>query len=310
MTLCLFNSWTSTNSAMATSFAEAGPSTPTSLGEGSSTLPPLPPPPPIPFRRPGKSILKEPPPPPAKFFSFSTFSKLLPTQSSNAVQPGNGLTNGDESKGIRGTPLKRAHFILPSLSTTYPIWSGNPPASLNLQQEKAEIEERERGRRARLVSGNSVASFHSGCSGPQDDWWSIEKVEQFYKECCWGREEPIDPKVVSAIKVGRVPCNVVHHKASSSRSCFNLQAAGGSPRALDLNGIHFDLGAATALSDLLTIEWGLRRLTLKDCDFTDTVRFLLKCGHRTYRTTCTGTQTHPPHASDPKFSPAPIIGKQ
>lgn len=208
--------------AMATSSAEAGPSTPTALGEGSSSLPPLPPPPPIPFRRPGKSILKEPPPPPAKFFSFTTLSKLLPSQSHNPAQPGNGLTNGDESKGIRGTPLKRAHFILPSLSTTYPIWSGNPPASLGLQQEKVEIEERERGRRARLVRGNSVTSFHSGRSGPQEEWWNIEKVEQFYKECCWGREEPIDPKVVVAIKVGRVPCYFGNRNAGSSRSCFGL----------------------------------------------------------------------------------------
>lgn len=188
---------------MATSHAQAGPSSPGGifLAEGTSTMAPLPPPPPIPFRKPGRSILKQPPPPQPKFFSFSTLSKLLPNQ---PTQGSSGLAPVDDGgKGIRGTPLKRAHFILPSLSTTYPIWSGNPPASPTLKQEKADIEERERGRRARLVRGNSITSLHAAAasSGSTEDYWSLEKVEQFYKECCLGREEPIDLRVVAAIKV-------------------------------------------------------------------------------------------------------------
>ena len=162
---------------------------------------PLPPPPPIPFRRPGRSILKQPPPPQPKFFSFSTIKTFLPNQ---AQSPAAAEVTDDGGKGIRGTPLKRAHFILPSLSTTYPIWSGNPPASPSLNQEKAEIEDRERTRRARLVRGNSVSSLRSlaqNGNSHADEFWSLERVEQFYKECCLGREELIDLRIVSAIKV-------------------------------------------------------------------------------------------------------------
>ena len=187
----------------ASSHSPAGPSSPSPLflGEGTSVAP-LPPPPPIPFRKPGRSILKQPPPPQPKFFSFSTFSKLLPNQSPQFQGPVGPPDDG--GKGIRGTPLKRAHFILPSLSTTYPIWSNNPPASPSLEQEKADIEQRERTRRARLVRGNSVSSLRSTSLSnlsTSDDFWSLEKVEQFYKECCLGREEPIDLRVLAAIKV-------------------------------------------------------------------------------------------------------------
>lgn len=230
---------------MATSSAQAGPSSPggSFIGQGVSNLPP---PPPIPFRKPGRSILKQPPPPQPKFFSFSTIKTFLPTQSQS---PAANEVTDDGGKGIRGTPLKRAHFILPSLSTTYPIWSGNPPASPSLNQEKAEIEERERTRRARLVRGNSVSSLRSLAQNGNthaDNFWSLDRVEQFYKECCLGREEPIDLRVVNAIK-----------------------AAGAMPRTLDLSGTHLDVNSATALSDLLTIEWGLRKLALKECDLDD-----------------------------------------
>ncbi|KAG8824252.1 hypothetical protein FRC17_009140 [Serendipita sp. 399] len=235
---------------MATSSAQAGPSSPggSFLAEGTSTMTPLPPPPPIPFRRPGPSILKHPPPPQPKFFSLSTIKTFLPNQMQSPSSP---TVYDDGGKGIRGTALKRAHFILPSLSTTYPIWSGNPPASPALEREKADIEERERIRRSRLVRGNSVTSLRSlslNSLSATDEFWSLEKVEQFYKECCLGRDEPIDLRVVSAIKAS---------------------AAGSSPRSLILSNVTLDVHSATALSDCLTIEWGLRKLVLKDCELED-----------------------------------------
>ncbi|KAG8785188.1 hypothetical protein FRC20_001275 [Serendipita sp. 405] len=207
---------------------------------------PLPPPPPIPFRTPGPSILKHPPPPQPKFFSLSTIKTFLPNQMQSPSSPN---VYDDGGKGIRGTALKRAHFILPSLSTTYPIWSGNPPASPSLEREKADIEERERMKRARLVRGNSVTSLRSlSLHSPSttEEFWSLEKVEQFYKECCLGRDEPIDLRIVSAIK-----------------------AAGSTPRSLQLSNVTLDIHSAMALSDCLTIEWGLRKLVLKDCELED-----------------------------------------
>lgn len=44
-----------------------------------------------------------------------------------------------------------------------------------------------------------------------------------------------------------------------------------SPRALDLSGIQLTPHAAAALSDILTIEWGLRKLVLRECDLDELV---------------------------------------
>ena len=132
---------------------------------------------------PGKSILKRPPPTPQSF--FYRISKFLPTQS----QPQ--LTTGDEARTLR-----RAHFILPELVTIYPISAANPPSTPTLKEEKRSIEQREAERRQRVVRGNSVSQ-----GGDPDDWWSLEKVESFYKECCASRDEPPAPEISAAFKV-------------------------------------------------------------------------------------------------------------
>ena len=132
---------------------------------------------------PGKSILKRPPPAQQSF--FSRISKFLPTQS----QPQ--LTTGDDARA-----LKRAHFILPELVTVYPISSANPPSTPTLKEEKKSIEQREAERRRRVVRGNSVSQ-----GGDPDEWWSLEKVESFYKECCSSRDEPPSEEISAAFKV-------------------------------------------------------------------------------------------------------------
>lgn len=38
----------------------------------------------------------------------------------------------------------------------------------------------------------------------EDGWWSLDKVETFYTECCAGREEVANPNVSAALHV-RVP---------------------------------------------------------------------------------------------------------
>lgn len=133
---------------------------------------------------PGKSILKRPPPPQQSLFSRIT--RFLPTQTS----PQNA---NDESK-----PLKRAHFILPEIAIVYPISSINPPSTPTLKDEKQAIEDRERERRKRVVRGSP--------SGQEfDEWWSMDKVESFYRECCVGCDEQPDPAIKAALKVGMTP---------------------------------------------------------------------------------------------------------
>ncbi|EJF63717.1 RNI-like protein [Dichomitus squalens LYAD-421 SS1] len=183
---------------------------------------------------PGKSILKRPPPPQQSFFSLARLSKLLPTQTQ---QPS--ATNDETST------LKRAHFILPEMTTVYPILAANPPSTPTLKEEKKSIEERELERRKRIVRGNSISTD----SSQGDDWWTMEKVEAFYRECCVGREEAPDPAISAAFK----------------------RAASTHPRTIDFSGIQLNLGVASVLSDVFTIEWGLRKLVFKECDLDDII---------------------------------------
>jgi protein phosphatase 1 regulatory subunit 37 len=136
---------------------------------------------------PGRSILKKPPPPNPSLLSRLT--KFLPNQ--HTV---NAPALADESKTLR-----RAHFILPELVTVYPISAINPPSTPTLKDEKRAIEERELERRRRVVRGNSVSS------SDQDEFWSMERVEVFYRECCASREDAPVPEISNALKARTCP---------------------------------------------------------------------------------------------------------
>ncbi len=41
---------------------------------------------------------------------------------------------------------------------------------------------------------------------------------------------------------------------------------------LDLTSVKLTFDAATALADVFTMEWGLRKLILRDCDLDEAVR--------------------------------------
>jgi protein phosphatase 1 regulatory subunit 37 len=145
---------------------------------------------------PGKSILKKAPPPPPPLFSLSRFtSKLLPP----APPP------PADDDGRRA--LKRAHFILPQLATVYPISAALPPHTPTTQDERRAVEAREGERRRRVVRGNSVSysitSNEEDAAAPaeEDDYWPMDKVHGFYRECCEGREDFPHPRISAAFKV-------------------------------------------------------------------------------------------------------------
>ena len=196
---------------------------------------------------PGKSILKRPPPAQQSF--FSRISKFLPTQTQPQV------TTGDETK-----TLKRAHFILPELVTVYPISAANPPSTPTLREEKRSIEQREAERRRRVVRGDSVSQ-----EGDPDEWWTLEKVESFYRECCASRDDPLSVEISAAFKV-------LDYLLSCTRLILCQNAARISPRTVDFSGVQLNPTSAAILSDVFTIEWGLRRLTFKECGLDDRVR--------------------------------------
>ncbi|KAG8979777.1 hypothetical protein FRB94_011521 [Tulasnella sp. JGI-2019a] len=229
----------------------SGPTASTATEEhpvaGPSTSPPpqYVPPKPIAPKGPLRPILKRPPPPPQPFFSsfrsvLNIGSKFLPpaAPTPQATTAANGNGNGS----LNGTPqanghaaedqsLRRAHFIVPHLTTTYLISSAAPPSTPGLSEAIRDIEDREAERRLK----------DSGIEGTN---WSLERIEEFYRECCRLRDETVLVPVVRSIQLaGIIP-----------------------PRVLDLTGIKLSPFSATALADTLSMEWGLRKLVLKDCD--------------------------------------------
>lgn len=87
--------------------------------------------------------------------------------------------------------LKRAHFILPHLSTVYPISSGAPPSSSELTIARAEIDARTNAQREKEKEEGAGA-------------WSLGRIEDFYRECCRLREEQVLGGVVGALRVSRL----------------------------------------------------------------------------------------------------------
>ncbi|KAJ3888987.1 hypothetical protein GG344DRAFT_67487 [Lentinula edodes] len=205
---------------------------------------------------PGKSILKKPPPPPTgllsritsgisvngiggmsmgglgKFFGSGTGGNATSSVNSNlATIPEPPIDTVPSSTPPLNPALKRAHFILPHMAVVYPISSSAPPRTPTTQMEKKAVENRERERRRKVVSGDSIGSGgsavsttnqseSSGYTTPVNEdyryglstdslptpigvssagWWSMDKVGAFYKECCAASDEFPDPAISKAL---------------------------------------------------------------------------------------------------------------
>ncbi|KAJ4500181.1 hypothetical protein C8R41DRAFT_531304 [Lentinula lateritia] len=205
---------------------------------------------------PGKSILKKPPPPPTgllsritsgisvngiggmsmgglgKFFGSGTGGNATSSLNSNlATIPEPPLDTVPSSLPPLNPALKRAHFILPHMAVVYPISSSAPPRTPTTQMEKKAVENRERERRRKVVSGDSTGSGgsavsitnqseSSGYTTPVNEdyryglstdslptpigasgagWWNMDKVGAFYKECCVASDELPDPAISKAL---------------------------------------------------------------------------------------------------------------
>ncbi|QRV93312.1 protein phosphatase 1 regulatory subunit 37 [Ceratobasidium sp. AG-Ba] len=140
-----------------------------------------------------------------------------------------GATPGVPDTGERAV-LKRAHFIVPEMRVVYPISSANAPSSAAQSEAKLEIDEAERLRR----------------ESEYQQAWTAARVEALYKDICKLRDERVDPTISAQIHA-----NV------------------GAPRVLDLSRTKLSFDAASALADLLALDWGLQRLILSECDLDD-----------------------------------------
>ncbi|KAK4057235.1 hypothetical protein OIO90_001730 [Microbotryomycetes sp. JL221] len=133
--------------------------------------------------------------------------------------------------------LKRVRFRMASLKVVYPINGPNGPLA---PYEESKTRERiNQEYRAQL-------SQHRG--NDEAKGWTGAALLKIYNECCRTREEPGVEHVCQLLR-------------SHARSV---------PRVLDLSGQQLTYGAVEALSDLLSIDFGLKKLVLEDCGLDDT----------------------------------------
>ncbi|RXK36032.1 hypothetical protein M231_06680 [Tremella mesenterica] len=134
-------------------------------------------------------------------------------------------------KSRQKQPLKRATFVLPSLSITYPISSQGEPWSIKV------IEDRDR------TDGMQIESIHRNLvtSAVGAQYWTSERLVALYESACRGREERPRVGIVRTLEVWR----------NSTPS----------PHALDAP---LNRHAAEAFADVLAIEWGLVELKLEN----------------------------------------------
>jgi len=83
-------------------------------------------------------------------------------------------------------PLKRASFLLPLISITYPISSTNAPWSEKILADRDEIER---------TKDKEVTSITA------QDYWTRAKLVALYESACKGREEMIRTGIVNALSV-------------------------------------------------------------------------------------------------------------
>ncbi|KAJ7763022.1 hypothetical protein B0H16DRAFT_505089 [Mycena metata] len=80
--------------------------------------------------------------------------------------------------------------------------------------------------------------------GEESTGWPMDKVESFYRECCEGCQEVPDKGICAAFKT--IP--PTH------------------PRTVSFSGVQLTPASAAILADVLSIEWGLRKVVWRECD--------------------------------------------
>lgn len=86
-------------------------------------------------------------------------------------------------------PLKRASFILPIISITYPISSTHPPWSDKMLQDRRKVEE-------------EATKVMRSSAGPT--FWDGEKLCELYDIACQGREESARAGIKEALSVSSI----------------------------------------------------------------------------------------------------------
>ncbi|OCF72201.1 hypothetical protein I204_07466 [Kwoniella mangroviensis CBS 8886] len=152
-------------------------------------------------------------------------------------------------KSRQKQPLKRATFVLPSLSITYPISSQGEPWSAKV------IEDRKR------IESNHRSLLSSSC-GPQ--YWTSQRLVTLYESACRGREERPRVGIVRALETIPPPPKIRYIHLTLrlvDHTTIGITLPPGSPNTLD---VPFTRYSAESFADVLSAEWGLMELKLEN----------------------------------------------
>lgn len=134
--------------------------------------------------------------------------------------------------------MKSVRFRMSSLTVVYPLTADASPADESLTRERVNSEHRK-----------AILDRIDGKS------WNGADLACLYQDCCKSREEQPIPRILALL----------------------LQNPSVAPKALDLSNLQLSLGAAEALSDVLSVDFGLKKLVLDGCGLEDEVRLVLIC---------------------------------
>ncbi|GAA5916140.1 hypothetical protein JCM8208_002221 [Rhodotorula glutinis] len=156
--------------------------------------------------------------------------------------------------------LKRVRFRMASLKLVYPINGGTldviAPADEGATRERVESEWRVRHLAPPGVGAAGAAGGEGKVKVREKDGgekegagkrWTGDELLRLYAECCRTREEPGIERVKRAFR----------------------ENPAAPPKVLDLSNELLSRGAVEALSDLLAIDFGLKKLTLDHCGLDD-----------------------------------------
>ncbi|KAM0745905.1 RNI-like protein [Meredithblackwellia eburnea MCA 4105] len=136
------------------------------------------------------------------------------------------------------TELKKVRFRMASLKVVYPINNGLLGAIAPWEEGRT---------RKRINTEYRLQRHRRQEEGGETKGWTGEDLGRLYLECCRTREESGIERVKRAFRENpRLP-----------------------PKTLDLSNELLSHGAVEALSDLLAIDFGLKKLTLENCGLDD-----------------------------------------
>lgn len=170
-----------------------------------------------------------------------------------------GSVQGQDQEALKAEYVKSVRFTMSSLSVVYPINGPGPPGTEALTRKRINQE---------YVANQAIRSKEGG--------WTTLDLLDLYEDCCRTREEP---GIAALRTLLMVSCICRHDQMrklpdSASDARISSQSTSSPPKVIDLRDTNLTRGSAAVLSDILSVDFGLRKLVLDNCNLDDEVRIL------------------------------------